>query len=149
MAGGEAKFSVGQLVRHQLFGYRGVVVDVDATFQLSDEWYAEMARSRPPKDQPWYHVLVHDAVHATYVAERNLSPDASGEAIRHPLLDQYFTSFEYGRYATASRVNEQLNFEGRSLTSRDGPRFLTSGSRDGTRFSTLLVSAWGRSLLGS
>ncbi len=75
----EARFGVGQLVQHRLFGYRGVVADVDPSFQLSDEWYEEQARSRPPKDQPWYHVLVHDAEHATYVAQRNLEPDASAE----------------------------------------------------------------------
>jgi heat shock protein HspQ len=100
-----AKFSVGQLVRHKRFEYRGVIVDVDATFQLSDEWYEEMARSHPPKDRPWYHVLVHEAEHMTYVAERNLEPDPSGEPIRHPLLDHFFASFQDGRYESGRSVN--------------------------------------------
>ncbi len=56
------KFSVGQIVRHKLFDYRGVVVDVDPTFQSTEDWYQQMAKSHPPKDRPWYHVLVHDAV---------------------------------------------------------------------------------------
>jgi len=56
---------------------------VDETFQGSDEWYDEVARSRPPKDKPWYHVLVHGASHRTYVAERHLEPDVSGEPIEH------------------------------------------------------------------
>lgn len=93
-----AAFGVGQLVRHLRFGYRGVVFDVDPTFQGSDAWYEEMARSRPPKDRPWYHVLVDGATHTTYVAERNLALDASGEQVRHPLLDRLFDAFEGGRY---------------------------------------------------
>ena len=52
-----ADFSVGELILHKRFEYRGVVVDVDPTFQLSEEWYDQVARSRPPKDAPWYHVL--------------------------------------------------------------------------------------------
>ena len=98
MAESEAKFAVGQLVCHRLFGYRGVVADADPTFQLSDAWYEEMARSRPPRDRPWYHVLVHGAQHTTYVAERHLEADASGEPIDHPLLEMCFTGFEDGRY---------------------------------------------------
>ena len=100
-----ARFAVGELVRHRLFGYRGVVVDVDPVFQLSEEWYHVMARSRPPKDRPWYHVLVHDAVHSTYVAERNLDADDSGEPIRHPEVESTFTRFENGRYRRDLTVN--------------------------------------------
>lgn len=103
--GPQAKFTVGQLVRHKRFDYRGVVVDVDPTFQLSEEWYERMAVSRPPKDRPWYHVLVHDAEHMTYVAERNLEPDPSTEPIRHPWLRRFFTSFANGRYGTARAIN--------------------------------------------
>ena len=70
-----AKFEVGQVVHHLKFGYRGVVFDVDPCFQGTEAWYEQVARSRPPKDKPWYHVLVHDATHTTYVAERHLEPD--------------------------------------------------------------------------
>jgi heat shock protein HspQ len=93
-----AKFAIGQLVHHRLFDYRGVVVDVDATFQSTDEWYEAVAKSRPPKDKPWYHVLVHDAVHSTYVAEQNLEPDTSGDRIEHPMVSEFFDHFEGGRY---------------------------------------------------
>ncbi len=93
-----AKFHVGQPVHHRLFDYRGVVADADATFQGSDDWYETMARSRPPKDRPWYHVLVHDAEHTTYVAERNLEPDLTGEPIRHPDLGLYFDEQRDGLY---------------------------------------------------
>jgi len=60
-----AQFSIGDLVHHKLFDYRGVVFDVDPRLMLSEEWYEAVARSRPPKDQPWYRVLVHDAIHET------------------------------------------------------------------------------------
>ncbi len=91
-------FTVGTLVRHRLFGYRGVIFDVDAEFLGSEEWYAVMARSRPPRDAPWYHVLVHGQEHTTYVAERNLREDEAPQAVEHPLLESLFDAFENGRY---------------------------------------------------
>lgn len=100
-----ADFSRGQLIRHKRFGYRGVVIDVDATFQLSDDWYEEVARSRPPKDQPWYHVLVDESETATYVAQRHLENEDSPEPIRHPMLNQFFSCFRNGRYETDSCIN--------------------------------------------
>ena len=93
-----ARFSVGDIVHHRLFGYRGVIFDADATFQLTEEWYDAVARSRPPKDRPWYHVLVEDSDNATYVAERNLERDPKGQPIDNPLVDELFTRFENGRY---------------------------------------------------
>ena len=101
----KAKFGVGDLIHHQLFDYRGVVVDVDATFQSTEEWYETVARSRPPKDRPWYHVLVHNAIHTTYVAEQNLEADSSGEPISHPMLSAIFSRFENGRYVPEGRTN--------------------------------------------
>ncbi len=100
-----ARFSVGQLVHHRLFDYRGVVVDADPRFEGTDEWYEQVARSRPPKDQPWYHVLPHDSQHATYVAERNLEPDDSDEPIRHPMIDEFFEDFRDGHYVANGKVN--------------------------------------------
>ena len=93
-----ARFAVGQLIHHRLFDYRGVIVDVDRDFQGTEEWYRTVARSRPPRDEPWYHVLVHGSDHSTYVAERNLEPDATREPIQHPMLAHFFTHFEHGRY---------------------------------------------------
>ena len=100
-----AKFSIGQIVHHQLFDYRGVIIDVDYKFLGSEAWYKEVARSRPPKDQPWYHVLVNDAVHQTYVAERNLESREENEPIHHPLLDHYFKGMENGFYQLRARKN--------------------------------------------
>ncbi len=69
------KFCIGQLVHHKLFDYRGIVLGVETEFSLTEEWYETMAKSRPPKDEPWYHVLVHQKGHQTYVAEQNLQSD--------------------------------------------------------------------------
>ena len=95
----QAAFTVGDVVHHLRFDYRGVVVDVDPVFSGSDEWYEAVARSRPPRDRPWYHVLVHKAGHRTYVAERHLELDASGGQIEHPELGQFFDTFNEGRYS--------------------------------------------------
>jgi heat shock protein HspQ len=105
MSASHAKFSVGDLVQHLRFDYRGVVFDVDPVFMGTDEWYEEVARSRPPRDQPWYHVLVDGADHTTYVAERNLEPDPSLEPIDHPALGSFFGAFDAGRYVARRAVN--------------------------------------------
>ncbi len=105
MSTANANFALGDLVHHTLFDYRGVVIDVDLDFRGTEEWYDQMARSRPPKDRPWYHVLVDGAVHRTYVAERNLEADETGEPIRHPELDEFFVGLEKGRYVPRQRGN--------------------------------------------
>jgi heat shock protein HspQ len=93
-----AQFSVGQLVHHRLFDYRGVIVDVDPRFQGTEEWYQQVAKSRPPRDKPWYHVLVHESGINTYVAERNLEQDDSKAPINHPAVGQFFSEFRDGVY---------------------------------------------------
>jgi heat shock protein HspQ len=100
-----AKFAVGQLVHHRLFDYRGVILGIDPTFQLTEEWYRQVAKSQPPRDRPWYHVAVHDAQHQTYVAEQNLEPDSTGLPIDHPIVEHAFESFERGRYVDTRRWN--------------------------------------------
>ena len=100
-----AKYSIGDLVHHKLFDYRGVIVDIDPYFQLTDEWYDAVAKSRPPKNEPWYHVLVHEAVSSTYVAEQNLEPDPSGRKINHPMTGKLFTEFRNGRYISDEKIN--------------------------------------------
>tara|TARA_Y100001934_G_C12116889_1_gene661234 strand:- start:227 stop:544 length:318 start_codon:yes stop_codon:yes gene_type:complete len=101
----DAKFAPGQLIHHVRFDYRGVVYDVDAVFSGTDEWYEQMARSQPPKDAPWYHVLVDGASHTTYVAERNLESATELAPIQHPLLDSMFDQFEDGVYRRRGAVN--------------------------------------------
>ena len=94
----KANWSIGQLVHHKLFDYRGVIYDVDPVFMLSEDWYEQVARSRPPKDEPWYRVLVDGSDQETYVAQRNLEADTSAEAITHPNLKNHFSGFENGQY---------------------------------------------------
>jgi heat shock protein HspQ len=100
-----AKFHIGQLVRHELFDYRGAIFDVDPVYSGTDQWYEQVARSRPPKDAPWYHVMVHDALHTTYVAERNLKVEPDPTQIAHPLLGEYFTAFDGKRYLKGEKAN--------------------------------------------
>jgi len=100
-----SRFTVGEVIHHKRFDYRGVIVDVDPEFQGSDEWYETVARSRPPRDKPWYHVLVDGATHTTYVAERHLESDASGDPVVHPLLGRFFQRFEDGRYVRREKAN--------------------------------------------
>ncbi len=100
-----ASFAVGELVHHRLFDYRGVVVDVDSEFRGSEEWYETMARTRPPKDQPWYHVLVDKSDHHTYVAQRNLDTETDPRPIEHPLVDAFFQGFREGAYVPRGKSN--------------------------------------------
>ncbi len=101
----KAKFFVGEVVHHRLFDYRGVIIDVDRNYQSTEEWYEQVAKSRPPKNEPWYHVLVHGSIHATYVAEQNLEPDNSAEPIIHPMLEQFFSNFDNGKYIRKEPAN--------------------------------------------
>ncbi len=98
-------FDIGQIVTHRLFGYRGVIYDVDPRFMLSDQWYEQIARSQPPKDRPWYHVLVDNGDQTTYVAERNLCPTSDRKPILSPLLDNYFQAFNGEFYESRIRRN--------------------------------------------
>ena len=93
-----AKFSVGEVIHHKLFDYRGVIVDVDPVFSGSEDWYDRVAKSRPAKNRPWYHVLVDDGENNTYVSEQNLEADWSQEAVDHPLIPELFAGFEDGKY---------------------------------------------------
>ena len=101
----EAKFKIGQIIHHRLFNYTGVVFDIDPIFQGSEEWYEQVAQSRPPKNKPWYHVLVHAAEHSTYVAEHNLDLEENPKAIQHPLINTLFTKFDGLQYHLKNRPN--------------------------------------------
>ena len=100
-----AKFSVGDIIHHRLFNYRGVIVDLDRKFQATDEWYEQVAKSRPAKNKPWYHVLVHESLHSTYVAEQNLEADESLAPVEHPMLGRFFSKIENGRYVRKRPIN--------------------------------------------
>ena len=92
-------YDLGLVVTHQNHGYRGVIVAVDPICMAGDTWY-KTNKTQPNRDQPWYHVLVHDSGGlSTYVAQSNLEQDTSGKAINHPRLYCYFTKLENGRYS--------------------------------------------------
>ena len=99
------KFESGQVVQHKKFGYRGVIVAADEEYQGSDEWYLEIARSRPATDRPWYHVLVDGSDDETYVAERHLELDESTQPVEHPLVEVFFDELRDGRYVRDRMMN--------------------------------------------
>ena len=101
----EAQLQIGQIVHHKLFDYIGVVFDVDPIFQGADDWYEQVARSKPPKDEPWYHVLVNEALHITYVAEQNLEPAETPQLIVHPLTERLLGDFDGERYVLRRQTN--------------------------------------------
>lgn len=96
-----AKFRIGQVVRHRLFPFRGVIFDVDPEFSNTEEWYQSIpAEVRPRKDQPFYHLLAEneETEYIAYVSEQNLVEDKSGEPVRHPQLHELFDKTDDGRY---------------------------------------------------
>mgnify|MGYP001353087365 CR=1 FL=1 len=89
----EGQFIIGQVVRHVLFDYRGVIFDVDPEFANTEEWYASIPEeARPIKDQPFYHLLAesNDVTYEAYVSEQNLLIDNSNEPVKHPLIEEIF-----------------------------------------------------------
>ena len=96
-----ARFGIGDVVRHRLFDFRGVIFDVDPEFANSDEWYdAIPAEIRPRKDQPFYHLLAEnsDSSYVAYVSQQNLVSDDSDEPVDHPAIPSMFEQLEDGRY---------------------------------------------------
>jgi heat shock protein HspQ len=88
-----ARFAIGEVVRHRLFDFRGVIFDVDPVFANSDDWYEAIPEAlRPPKDQPFYHLLAENAEssYVAYVSQQNLLPDDSDEPVGHPAIASMF-----------------------------------------------------------
>jgi heat shock protein HspQ len=96
-----AHFSIGDLVRHRVFEFRGVIFDVDPVFANSEEWYQAIPEEiRPAKNQPFYHLLAENAEssYVAYVSQQNLLPDEDGGPIDHPAIDGIFSDFDGERY---------------------------------------------------
>ncbi|RMH72091.1 MAG: heat shock protein HspQ [Gemmatimonadetes bacterium] len=91
------KFQIGEMVKHKRYGYRGVIVDYDRICQADEIWYYGN-RYQPRRNQPWYHILVHQSNQTTYAAQSSLTWDTSLQQIQHPLLRYFFHHFENGRY---------------------------------------------------
>jgi heat shock protein HspQ len=95
-----AKFKIGQVVKHRLFPFRGVIFDVDPTFANTEEWWLSIPEEiRPRKDQPFYHLLAEndDTEYVAYVSEQNLLVDNSGTPCRHPQVKEYFEGYDTKR----------------------------------------------------
>jgi heat shock protein HspQ len=104
----EAKYRIGQVVRHRFYPFRGVIYDVDPTFNNTEEWWLSIPEAmRPAKDQPFYHLLAENAEteYSAYVSEQNLLPDESGEPLRHPELEEKFELDGEGNYRARGRAN--------------------------------------------
>jgi len=95
-------FRAGDLVRHRRYGYRGVIVAADLSCQAPEIWYRGN-RTHPPREQPWYHVLVHGTTTITYAAQTSLKADESGNPVRHPLMPHYFGELDEGKYERNDR----------------------------------------------
>ncbi len=96
-----AKYGIGQVVRHRVFPFRGVIFDVDPVFANTEEWWQAIPEDvRPSRDQPFYHLYAENAEseYVAYVSEQNLVPDDSGLPLRHPQIDEAFTRTEDGHF---------------------------------------------------
>ena len=105
-----AKFSIGQVVRHRLFPFRGVIFDVDPVFANTEDWWQSIPENmRPRKDQPFYHLLAEndESEYVAYVSEQNLLKDEAGGPVRHPQVKDYFESYDAKRksYHPRKRVS--------------------------------------------
>ena len=96
-----ARFNIGEVVRHRLFDFRGVIFDIDPVFANSEEWYQAIPEEvRPPKDQPYYHLLAEnsESSYIAYVSQQNLVVDGGAEPIDHPAISGLFEQLADGRY---------------------------------------------------
>ena len=96
-----ARFGIGHVVRHRLFGFRGVIFDIDPVFANSEAWYSAIPEDiRPDRNQPFYHLLAEsdESDYVAYVSQQNLIGDALAGPVSHPDVHQYFQHFEHGRY---------------------------------------------------
>lgn len=103
----EARFKIGQVVAHRFHPFRGVIFDVDPTFNNTEEWWLSIPEEvRPAKDQPYYHLLAENEAGAyiAYVSEQNLLPDTTGEPVRHPQIPDFFSELRDGFYQSRPRI---------------------------------------------
>lgn len=105
----EAKFHIGDIVRHRIYPFRGVIFDVDAVYSNTEEWMEAIPQDRrPERDQPFYHLLAEndESTYVAYVSEQNLLPDKSGNPVSHPQISEIFFGIEDGRYVMRDiRIN--------------------------------------------
>ena len=103
-----AKFGIGQVVKHRFYPFRGVIFDVDPVFSNTEEYWLSIPESiRPHKNQPFYHLLAEneDSSYVAYVSEQNLLPDDTGQPVGHPQATMIFDSFRGGHYTLRSGIS--------------------------------------------
>jgi len=103
----EAKFAIGQVVKHRIYPFRGVIFDVDPVFANTEEWLSSIPEEvRPRRDQPFYHLLAENAqtTYVAYVSEQNLLPDETGKPVSHPQVPQFFKELKRGQYVSRERA---------------------------------------------
>lgn len=96
-----AKFQIGQIVRHRIYPFRGVIFDVDPEFANTEEWWQSIPEAvRPRKDQPYYHLFAENSetTYIAYVSEQNLLLDDTGKPVSHPQVHEFFDGIRDGRY---------------------------------------------------
>jgi heat shock protein HspQ len=101
-----AKFGIGQIVRHRVYPFRGVIYNVDPTFANTEEWWRSIPEEvRPGKDQPFYHLYAEntESQYVAYVSEQNLVLDDSGDPVSHPQVDELFVRTDKGHYRLRNR----------------------------------------------
>ena len=94
-------FCIGDVVRHRLYPFRGVIVDVDPEFDNTEEWYASIPEDvRPAREQPFYYLLAENSetYYSAYVSQQNLLSDTENGPVDHPDIEDVFDGFEEGRY---------------------------------------------------
>ena len=104
----KAKFAIGQVVKHRIYPFRGVIFDVDPVFANTEEWLSSIPEEvRPRRDQPFYHLLAENAqtTYVAYVSEQNLLPDDTGQPVGHPQASMLFESFREGQYKLRPRIS--------------------------------------------
>ena len=102
-----ATFTIGDVVRHRVFPFRGVIFDVDPEFNNTEEWWQSIPEAiRPRKDQPFYHLFAEneDSTYVAYVSQQNLLPDPDGEPVNHPGVNQMFAGRVGGRYQMRRQI---------------------------------------------
>jgi len=103
-----AKFSLGQVVKHRVHPFRGVIFDVDAKFNNSEEWIESIPEDiRPDRDQPFYHLFAENesSYYVAYVSEQNLLRDDSDEPVGHPEVDEMFGAYHDGKYSLGGNLH--------------------------------------------
>ena len=100
-------FNIGDIVKHRIYPFRGVIVDVDPEFSNTEEWYQSIpAEIRPSRDQPYYHLMAEntETFYTAYVSQQNLVDDGDNGPLEHPDLDEIFSGMEKGKYHLRNEV---------------------------------------------